>query len=87
MLSDRVPADNFYRRLKDTLDLRFIYKATAKYYGTEGAGKYRPAVFFKLILVGYLENLGSDRRIINTASMRLDILYFIGYTLEEPLPA
>ncbi len=29
LLSDRVPADNFYRRLKDTLDLRFIYKATA----------------------------------------------------------
>jgi len=86
LLSDRVPADNFYRRLKDTLDLRFIYKATAKYYGTEGQESIDPAVFFKLILVGYLENLGSDRRIINTASMRLDILYFIGYTLEEPLP-
>ncbi|NJO03528.1 MAG: IS1182 family transposase [Bacteroidia bacterium] len=86
LLSDRVPADNFYRRLKDTLDLRFIYKATAKYYGREGQESIDPAVFFKLILVGYLENLGSDRRIINTASMRLDILYFIGYTLEEPLP-
>jgi len=86
LLSDRVPADNFYRRLKDTLDLRFIYKATAKYYGTEGQESIDPTVFFKLILVGYLENLGSDRRIINTASMRLDILYFIGYTLEDVLP-
>lgn len=86
LLSDRVPVDNFYRRLKDTLDLRFIYKATAKYYGTEGQESIDPAVFFKLILVGYLENLGSDRRIINTASMRLDILYFIGYTLEDVLP-
>jgi transposase len=86
LLSDRVPVDNFYRRLKDTLDLRFIYKATAKYYGTEGQESIDPAVFFKLILVGYLENLGSDRRIINTASMRLDILYFIGYTLEDTLP-
>jgi IS5 family transposase len=45
-----------------------------------------PIVFFKLILVGYLENLGSDRRIISTASMRLDILYFIGYNIDEPLP-
>lgn len=86
LLSDRVPADNFYRRLKETLDLRFIYKATSKYYGTEGQESIDPAVFFKLILVGYLENLGSDRRIINTASMRLDILYFIGYTLEDVLP-
>ncbi len=85
-LSDRVPADNFYRRLKETLDLRFLRKTTARYYGTEGQESIDPIVFFKLILVGYLENLGSDRRIISTASMRLDILFFIGYNLDEPLP-
>ena len=85
-LSDRVPPDNFYRRLKEILDLRFIYKTTASYYGTEGQESIDPAVFFKLMLVGYLENLGSDRRIINTASMRLDILFFIGYNIDEALP-
>lgn len=85
-LSDRVPPDNFYRKLKETLDLRHLYKATANYYGTEGQESIDPIVFFKLILVGYLENLGSDRRIINTASMRLDILFFIGYNIDEPLP-
>jgi transposase len=30
--------------------------------------------------------LNSDRRIINTARLRLDILYFIGYDLDEELP-
>jgi transposase len=85
-LSDRVPADNFYRRLKEILDLRFLRKTTAHYYGTEGQESIDPIVFFKLILVGYLENLGSDRRIISNASMRLDILFFIGYNLDEPLP-
>jgi transposase len=85
-LSDHVPTDNFYRKLKETLDLRFLRKTTAHYYGTEGQESIDPIVFFKLILVGYLENLGSDRRIISTASMRLDILFFIGYNLEEPLP-
>lgn len=85
-LSDRVPKDNFYRKLKETLDLRFVYEATARYYGTEGQVSIDPSVFFKLILVGYLENLGSDRRIINTAAMRLDILYFLGYDIDEQLP-
>ena len=85
-LSDRVQPDNLYRRLKETLDLRFLYKTTAPYYGSEGQESIDPTVFFKLILVGYLENLGSDRRIINTASMRLDILFFIGYNIDEPLP-
>ena len=85
-LSERVPADNFYRRLKEVLNLHWLYKATQKYYGTEGQQSIDPVVFLKLMLIGYLENLGSDRRIINTVSMRLDMLFFIGYDIDEPLP-
>lgn len=85
-LSQRVPEDNFYRRLKEILNLQWLYKETKKYYGTEGQQSIDPVVFFKLILIGYLENLGSDRRIINTVSMRLDMLYFIGYDIDESLP-
>ena len=85
-LSDRVPEENFYRRLKGILNLQWLYKATEKYYGTEGQQSIDPVVFFKLMLIGYLENLGSDRRIISTVSMRLDMLFFIGYDIDEPLP-
>lgn len=85
-LSEHIPEDNFYRRLRSVLDLKFLYPATLKYYGSEGHQSIDPAVFFKLILVGYLENLNSDRRIIAHAKMRLDIIYFLGYNLEEPLP-
>lgn len=85
-LSERVPKDSFYRRLKEELDLEFLRSLTQIYYGTEGQKSIDPVVFFKLILMGYLENLNSDRRIINHASMRLDILYFIGYDIHEELP-
>src|SRR5436190_8959858 len=85
-LSDRVPPENFYRRLKQTVGLHWLYNSTKKYYGSEGQQSIDPVVFFKLILIGYLENLGSDRRIINTVSMRLDMLFFIGYDIDEPLP-
>lgn len=85
-LSDRVPLENFYRRLKSELDLSFLRELTAPYYGTEGQKSIDPIVFFKLILVGYLENLNSDRKIINHASMRLDVLFFIGYDIDEELP-
>jgi transposase len=85
-LSAHVPADNFYRRLKESLDLQWLYKSTKKYYGTEGQASIDPVVFFKLILVGYLENLNSDRRIISHSKMRLDILFFLGYDLDEELP-
>ena len=85
-LSQLVPEDNFYRRLKDVLNLQWLYKETKSYYGTEGQQSIDRVVFFKLMVIGYLENLGSDRRIINTVSMRLDILFFIGYDIDEPLP-
>ena len=44
-LSSHMPADNFYRRLKESLDLQWLYKATAKYYGTDGVS-LRSRAFF-----------------------------------------
>lgn len=85
-LSERVPQENFYRQLNEALDLKFIYDETRKYYGTEGQQSIDSVVFFKLILVGYFENLNSDRKIIAHASMRMDILFFIGYDIDDELP-
>jgi transposase len=85
-LSDHVPADNLYRRLNEIINFDFIYTSTAKYYGKEGQMSIDPVVFMKLLLAGYLENLNSDRRIINSLGLRLDIRYFIGYDLDEELP-
>jgi len=85
-LSDRVPQNNFYRRLKEVLDFSFLRKQTASYYGTEGQPSIDPEVFFKLMLIGYIENLCSDRKIIEHASMRMDMLYFLNYDVDESLP-
>ena len=85
-LSNHVPEDNFYRRLKSVMDLGWLYKVTKRYYGTEGQQSIDPVVFFKLILVGYLENLNSDRKIIEHSKLRLDILFFLSYDLDEELP-
>jgi len=75
-LSDRVPIINFYRRLKEVLHLDFLYSDTDQYYGSSGQKSIDPVVFFKFCLVGYLENIISDRKLIDHCSMRLDILYF-----------
>jgi transposase len=85
-LSERVPQDNFYRRLKGCLDLSYLRKLAEKYYGKEGQKSIDTEVFFKLMLIGYLENINSDRKIIEQAQLRLDMLYFLGYDIDEPLP-
>ena len=85
-LSSRIPEHNFYRRLSGVLDLSILYKLTESYYGKCGQKSIDPVVFFKLCLVGYLENLISDRKLIEHCSMRLDILFFLGYDIDEELP-
>ena len=43
-------------------------------------------VFFKLVLVGRLENLVSDRRLVEHCALRLDVLWFLGDEVDEELP-
>jgi transposase len=38
------------------------------------------------MLVSRLENLVSDRRLVEHCALRLDILYFLGYYIDEDLP-
>lgn len=85
-LADKVPKDSFYRRLKRTIDFQFLYNLTEPYYGKCGQKSIDPVVFFKICLVGYLENIISDRKLIDHCAMRMDILFFLDYDIDEELP-
>ncbi len=59
-----MPKTNFYRQLASVLEVDFLYNRTQQYYGKSGQKSIDPVVFFKLCLVGYLENIISDRKLI-----------------------
>lgn len=85
-LPELVPSNNFYRRLLSLLDFHWIYKHTASYYGSEGQVSIDPVVFFKILLVGYINNIASDRKLIEFCSDSLAIRLFLGYDIDEALP-
>jgi transposase len=85
-LSRKVPENNFYRQLKKVIDLQFVRNMARPYYGSEGQKSIDPTVFFRLMLIGYLENIISDRQLIEHVGMRLDLLYFIDYDIDDHLP-
>ena len=80
-LTSRIPENNFYRQLKEVLDLQFMRDMARPYYGSEGQKSIDPTVFFRIMLIGYLENIVSDRQLIEHVSMRLDlsVLYRLRY--------
>jgi transposase len=82
-LSERVPAHTLYRQLAERVDWSFLYQQTRTLYSHPGQPSLDPVVFFKLVLVGRLENLVSDRRLVEHCALRLDILLFLGYEVDS----
>jgi len=85
-LEQLVPADNFYRRLNKAIDMQWLYKSTNQYYGSEGQESIDPVVFFKVCLIGYINNINSDRRLTEYCGDSLGIRFFLGYDIDERLP-
>jgi transposase len=85
-LQELVPENNFYRRLLTALDLHWLYKETADYYGMEGQESIDPVVFFKICMIGYINNIASDRKLIDFCTDSLAIRLFLGYDIDESLP-
>lgn len=85
-LEQAVPPDHIYRRIDQALDLRFLYKRTRSYYGKDGQRSIDPVVFFKMCLLGYLNNISGDRPLQRFCSDSLACRWFLGYDIDEPLP-
>ncbi len=86
-LDEHIPKDNFYRILKEVLYLSFIKKKTQFCYASRmGRPSLDPVVFFKILLVGYLENICFDRALERMINMRLDLRFFIDHDIDEKVP-
>lgn len=85
-LDEHIPEDHPYRRIDRELDLRFLYEHTAGYYGKDGQKSIDPVVFFKMCLVGYLNNIASDRALVRYCQDSLAARWVIGYDIDESLP-
>jgi len=85
-LNEMVPADHIYRRLEQHLNLSYLYKQTAELYGSEGQKSIDPVVFMKICLLGYFNNITSDRGLCRYCEDSISARWFLGYNIDEPLP-
>ena len=85
-LEQLVPAHHFYRHLDAMLDLSFVRDWVQEQYADRGRPSIDPVVFFKLQLIMFFEDIRSERRLVETASLNLAHRWYLGYRLDEPLP-
>jgi transposase len=82
-----VPAHHVYLRLLQRIDFGFVRPLVAPFYSPIGRPSLDPVVFVKLLLVQHLENITSDRKLVELASLHVGIRAFLGYELGQPLPS
>jgi len=85
-LEDRIPAGHLLRRIQEQIDLRFVREEVSALYGRCGHESLDPIVLVKLMLVLFLEQVPSERALMEQMPYRLDWLWFCGYDLDEEVP-
>lgn len=85
-LDSRVRADNPLRQVKAMVDFDFVRAAVKPLYGVRGNPSVDPAVLMKLMLLLVLENIHSERELMERMSERLDWMWFCGYDWDDTIP-
>jgi transposase len=85
------PGHAFYDRLNEVLrqhrfDQRVEHLCGRYYQGPRGRPSMPPGVYFRMLLVGYFEGLGSERGIAWRVSDSLSLRKYLGYGLDEKTP-
>jgi transposase len=68
------------------VDFSFIRPLCRRYYSNTGQPSIDPVVLFKMLLVGYLYGITSERRLAQEVELNLAYRWFVGYDLDEAVP-
>jgi len=85
-LDSLVPENHLLKRLDKLVSFDFVRNITKDYYSHTGKPSIDPIVLVKMILVGYLFNIRSERKLVEEISLNLAYRWYIGYDLDEEVP-
>ncbi len=85
-LEKRVPRRHLLRQIDECIDFAFVRGKVAHLYGAVGHESVDPIVLLKLMLLTYLEDVRSERALMETMPLRLDWMWFCRYDIDEAVP-
>jgi transposase len=85
-LEKKVRKNHPLRKLKEILNLDFMYGLLKDKYGYNGNVSVPPPVIMKMMILLFLYNVRSEREMMETIPERLDWLWFLGYDIDAEVP-
>jgi len=80
-----VPDDHFLKRLDSLVSFNFVRDITKDYYSHTGKPSIDPVVLVKMLLVGYLFDIRSEKKLVEEITLNLAYRWYIGYDLDEEI--
>jgi transposase len=85
-LEDQIPQDHLLRVIDERVDLSFVRERVKSLYSATGRPSIDPEMLLRLLLVGYLYGITSERRLLEEVRMNLAYRWFTRLNFEQEVP-
>ncbi len=85
-LEEHIPADHLLRMIDGHVDFSFVREQLKDFYSPMGRPSIDPEVLLRLLLIGYLYGITSERRLMDEVRMHLAYRWFTRLGFEQEIP-
>jgi transposase len=85
-LDEAVPADHHVRAIAAVLDLSWVYAELASYYPRIGRPSIDPVLMIRMLIVGYVFAIRSERALCREVQVNFAYRWFCGLSIEDKVP-
>ena len=85
-LDSMIPENHLLRQIKNSVNFDFIYEKAYSFYSHTGRKSIDPVVMIKMLLIGYLYGIKSERRLEEEVSLNLAYRWFCELDLMQKIP-
>src|SRR4249919_707675 len=85
-LDEAVPGDHRVREIAAVLDLSWVHAELAPYYPSIGRPSIDPVLMIRMLIVGYVFAIRSERLLCREVQVNLAYRWFCGLSIEDKIP-
>src|SRR5512138_2169036 len=85
-LDEVVPDDHLVRQIAAVLDLSWVHAELAPYYSRMGRPSIDPVLMIRMLLIGYVFAIRSERALCREVQVNLAYRWFCGLSIEARIP-
>jgi transposase len=87
IIDSLVPEDHLLRKINKHIDFSFINEMCREYYCLDnGRPAIEPVIVFKMLFIGYLFGIRSERRLVEEVNVNIAYRWFLNYKLTDKIP-